>query len=128
MFYLLLFRLFFEVSKVYAGVLFAQLLCGASFIAASLFQMDMVNKLFLICSKNFFSFFLSFYSLLYYQLFCLVFYFSCRPFIISISISMHMWMLSCSALPIYICIVMQVLQSQLIAWNIRKHSSKRTGI
>lgn len=38
--------IFTEVSIVYEGVLFAQLLCGATFIAASLFQMDMVNKLF----------------------------------------------------------------------------------
>lgn len=37
-------RLFHEIDAVYSGVLFAQLVCGTWFIAASLFQMDMVRK------------------------------------------------------------------------------------
>lgn len=36
-------RLFVELKLVYAGVFFAQLVCGALFMAASLFQMDTVG-------------------------------------------------------------------------------------
>lgn len=37
-------RLFNEIKTVYSGIIFAQLVCGTWFIAASLFQMDMVTK------------------------------------------------------------------------------------
>lgn len=36
-------RLFNEIKEVYSGIIFAQLVCGTWFIAASLFQMDMVK-------------------------------------------------------------------------------------
>lgn len=35
-------RLFYEIKAVYSGIIFVQLVCGTWFIAASLFQMDMV--------------------------------------------------------------------------------------
>lgn len=38
------YSIFEEIQNVYAGLFFATLICGASFISASLFQMNLVSR------------------------------------------------------------------------------------
>lgn len=113
-------RLFKEIKAVYSGIIFAQLVCGTWFIAASLFQMDMVIK--------------------WIHNFEKLFHFGIIPkitvFADSIFRRLGIWTFTSHrisirlhwALPIYTCIATRVHQLLRIAWNIQRWYLRKIGI